>query len=299
VTLFEANAEHWKTLTEKRPSDAFLRGDLARSLANLAQARLQDTSAQGHGFVTRDQLGRAHELHAQALALREQLEADHPQILSYSIDTAYSYLWLGRLAHLQGDGAATRQWCSRAIEKLQSVKQRSPKEPKLRHALYDAHFYRFASAEKSAAYEEGLGDIEALIALDQESRLGPPQQLERLQAARILYLARLGRHQQAFTAYQATPVSWREAWDSDAFYGLACAWSRCGSAIEADTSLTEAERNQLTAHYAELSVEMLKHTTQEGRVIADDQTQKLENDPELSWLRSRAEFQAFLDTLTD
>jgi hypothetical protein len=115
---------------------------------------------------------------------------------------------------------------------------------------------------------------------------------------RVLYLARLGRHRDAHDAFRAITEASRTAWDGDAYYGLACAWSHCGSAAEHDTSLNSADRNALTADYVSLSLQMLDNARIGGRLSTDAQKQHLATDPELAWLRGQAEFQAFAESLS-
>jgi hypothetical protein len=137
-------------------------------------------------------------------------------------------------------------------------------------------------------------DVEALIAMDEEFQLGPAGQFERLQAARVLYLARLEQHRDALAAYNAIPESVRAAWDGNAYYGLACAWSQCAAAAEAGDSRSAPETAALIGEYRGLALQMLETAWASGRLATNEQKQQLTTDPELKWLQAQDAFQAFL-----
>ncbi len=229
---------------------------------------------------------RSEEAYRSGLEVREKLVADYPENLDYAVGLGGSRGSLGHVMRESERNAEAVDWYTKSIEVLEGARKKSPQSNTARQFLLIAHWGRAVSRGQ-------LGqDAEARQDWDSALKLAPEVFRPALRAGRAVQLARAGDYAQARSA--ADEITKSAPADVYTLSHLAEAWSLLSALVRKQTNLPEAERDRLAEEHAAQAVGLLKKAGAAGAFQKQIERQQLHKSKDFDPLRSRRDFQEFL-----
>lgn len=212
-----------------------------------------------------------------ALALHEALAADFPGVADYAVTLGGSYCNMGALLNELNRPADAQAYLAKALFTLDKVLAGDRAPANARRFRSNTLATRADTLTKLHHYAEALRDWdEALPLMEGSSR-------EVVRLGRANTLARCGKPAEAVA--EADTVARAKSAPFHLLYGAACVHAVASSAMTQDTAKQE--------HYASRAVELLGNAIDRGFKDAE----KLQKDPDLERLRSRADFQKVMQKI--
>ncbi len=263
AVLFERGVNASRQLLRVVPGHVEYRAELARCLANL-----------GSTLRVRGYFKRAAEPLAEALAIREELARNHPEVATRVVELCWSYFQTGQLHRSRDDDRAAAGWLTKAIDRLtnEGLLEADPHARALAGDVYQA---RAAAREQLKLFPEAADDMAKAVELARPDRRPPL----RLQLAMLLIDA--GQVAEAVAEVErvlAKPEELSPALGFDAARAFAKA------------ARTAKERDR-AEEYARRAVTEFAEVEKAG-YFRDPKSGTLLDDPSLAHLRGRKDFDA-------
>jgi tetratricopeptide (TPR) repeat protein len=150
--LFEQGAAAYRQLLADSPGNLTAREGLAECLSNL-----------GSILRVRGYLRRAAEPLAEALAIREELVRNHPEIGPLAVDLCWSYFHIAQLHLSRDDFRAAVEWSTKAIDRLTREPDFLDREPRGRNLIGKVYQTRTAAREQLKQFAEAADDMAKAI----------------------------------------------------------------------------------------------------------------------------------------
>lgn len=228
----------------------------------------------------------------EALGLREKLLRDQPQYWPVAEERASSLFYLGALASDRGDAARALKDFDRARVSWEELRREQGNLPQRELCLCAVHVWRAMSYQELHRLGDALSEFD--LALDQ----GPAKVRPMVQCLRCLAQCEQVGHnlqpifrqqygqaaQGAETLLASFPVLGGGA------YQLAGFFARAAEAAADDETLTTSERHDRAEKLADRALDLLAQAQTAGYFRRPERVQRMEVDPNLAVLRSRADF---------
>jgi serine/threonine-protein kinase len=219
--------------------------------------------------------------HQKAREIREHLVEEHGGVTNLVVDLGKSYRALG---HQSTTPEARIEWFSKAIETLQGVLRKEPRQTEARSQLQAAYEGRARALNRLGRPAEALADWGQVEELG-----GGERRPVRLGLAETL--ARLGRHAEAVNKAAALD---REKLSAEQRVDLARVYAACSRAAGAGAQVPEPQRERLAEGYAARAVALLAQAQMGGLFQTPEAQEELRQDPDFAPLRARQDFQQLL-----
>jgi hypothetical protein len=149
----------------------------------------------------------------------------------------------------------------------------------------------YEAGRPEVALEEYAKAIAIMEELVGKGKLDARSQLWNAQACRACVWARQGEHARA--TEQAEAIVRQGSLPYLELYNVACVFSLASAAVDRNSKLSPADRNQLKARYAEQAMDYLRQAVAKGFPHLRD----LQEDHDLDPLRAREDFRKMLTDL--
>jgi tetratricopeptide (TPR) repeat protein len=253
----------WEKLAAEFPAVPDYRHDLAKSHINL-----------GNLLGGLGQRAAAEEQYRKGLAIFEKLAADFPAVPAYQVGLGGSYGNLGHLMRKGGDPAASLKWFGRAIDCLQAVHEKEPRDVTAKQILRNSHAGRALAHDRLQKFAEAVKDWERAIALS------PPAQQPLFRERRAT--SRLQAGMVAEAVAEVAELTKTPNGNAGQWYNFACVYAVASGKI--------ADKK---AEYAGRAMELLQKAVKAGWKDAAH----IKKDTDLAPLRGRGDFQKLLADL--
>jgi eukaryotic-like serine/threonine-protein kinase len=263
VLFYREASRLQKTLADRFPKVA----DYQESLAD---------THNGLGIVL-SELGRHKEALPEYVASRDarkKLAEQFPAIPRFQVDLGGSYCNFGNLLRDQGQPADSVKWLDLAVQTLQEVHRKEPKDSRAKEYLRNSHIGRAQAFDQLKKHEQASKDWELVL------ELSPAAQRPYFRATRVLSRFQSGLIAEAVAELGELTKS--ETWSWIEWYNFACLYALASSKI--------ADKK---GEYEERAVELLRKSVKAGfKEVAH-----LKHDPSLNALRERDDFKTLLAEL--
>jgi serine/threonine-protein kinase len=222
--------------------------------------------------------------------LNKKLTEAHPTVTDYAVDLGKSYNRLGYLFRTTNPQAALELF-DQSARAHEPVLRRQPDHAEAKECLGYVHAGRALALYQLRYYPESLKQWDQALDL----ALGPNR--DTWQLRRAITLAHAGEHAKA-TAEVAVLAA-RPSLPAGDLYALARIQARSAAFVREDDQLSEQERQKLAEEYAAQAVKLLRRLQVAGYFNAPSRLAQLRQDPELTPLRSRADFQGLMKELEE
>jgi tetratricopeptide (TPR) repeat protein len=250
-------------LVREHPATINYRADLAGSYFGLGSVHYPEGRRQ-----------EAWDANQKAREIRERLLEEHGSVTQLVAELGKSYRALG----VQSETAAAAvDWFSKAVETLEGVRKKEPRDREARSQLGAAYEGRARALTRLGRCPEALDDWGRVEELGRAER----------HAARLGLsetLARLGRVSQAVE--KAAPLDGPDL-SAEQRVDLARVYAICSRAVAADTQTPASQRGRLAELYASRAVALISQAGAAAR-------EGLGRDPDFEPLGGRADFQQLL-----
>ena len=217
----------------------------------------------------------AEEYIRKALAIQEKLAADFPAVFEYQLDLGGSYCNLGKwIRRKGGDLAESLKWLDRAIDCLQAVHEKEPRDVTAKQYLRNSHEGRALTFERLQKFAEAVKDWDRVIALS------PPAKQPGYRASRAM--SRLNAGMVAEAVAEVAELTKSPNWEASAWCDFACVYA-----------VASGEIADKKAEYADRAMEFLQKAVKAGYKDAA----LLKKDTDFDPLRDRADFKTLLADL--
>jgi len=273
---FEASREILGRLAARYADVPRYRNDLALTLSNLA--RLYDRTNRPEEALA---------AWAAAADARRHLVRTWPHTVAYALDLGTTCLDLGRAARQCGRMEPAVEHFAEAIAALEPIANDDAHGAAARQALWDARVERAETLGLLGRHADALADWQRAIELDDGDRR------DGLRLKRAESLARAGRHEDAFRETKdLLELASGNGW---VLHQLAAIRALAATAVSADESLPEAQRERLAGQYAEAALEALHRATAAGYFDDPAAVNDLSDDPRMESLRQREDFRPLIE----
>ena|GEM_PF-1929330 len=225
---------------------------------------------------------------AEALAVLKPLRRDYPQALAFAVTFGVT---CGEMAALLRDEKPSRtadalDWCNQGVGPLEGVLDREPKHTEARKVLSNVHMARAETLVRLKRREEAIPDWRRM------AELGEGRTDAELRSLRTLGLAQLGDHARATAEVRDLEADGREPVYSE--YNHACVFSLAIRAVQADHSLSAADRQKLAEQFGREAVARLTRMKADGFFRSPGMADYLKRDTDMDPLREREDFRALV-----
>ena len=317
-----------RELIEGHPEDHAIRGHLARVLINLGASldpatrraeieRIYDQAmtllqklvvdqprvvqyrsdlaalsmSLGALFAATGRPDQAEAANEEAIAIRRRLVEDHPDRVDFADDLGLSYYSMSYMQQWKKDYQSAYDWASRAIQVFEGSLRREPRRDDIRELLGFAFHARAQALTDQRRGELALRDWDRAIELAGEGS----KRVDGLRASRALALAYQGEIQRAVHEVSAVP---RTGPDTGViFYNEACIFALAAASATSDLVRSPEKRASLVEQNAARAFSALAEARRAGYFRDASKIELIRSDQDVDALRSRPEFQAFLQDL--
>jgi serine/threonine protein kinase/tetratricopeptide (TPR) repeat protein len=217
----------------------------------------------------------------------QMLVKDYPESMPFAVDFTRAVLTMGEVQRACGKLKAALPYYDRVIIQARVALRTDRLNRKARDLLFKGHVDRAQTLGELGRHKEAVPDWEAAL----EVGPAPLQQSLRLDLARTL--ARAGDHARAVTV--AAEVGGPDRLAGSRLYRLVVVYALSAGAARTDAGLTEADRQARAERYLARALELLRLAAKAGYLKGAASRQALARDPELTSLRSSAEFKRLLE----
>jgi serine/threonine protein kinase len=274
-THYDRAAQIRTQLSHDHPDHAGYSGGLAQSLINLAAI-----------YQRTNRIPQAYEAYAKVESLLTPLIQRYPDTVDLSLSLAGAYCnWSYLLANDRRNEDALRV-LGKAVDCAEGVLVKEPNYQFARKDAYNAHGTRAQLYEGLGRYAEAIPDWDRVVELDCK----PDAWVQR--GLRATALARAGNHVRAMA--EVTSLEGRSEVTADGLYHLATVCAQAVDSVQADTSLSPADRARLIERHGSHGVDLLRKLDEQGYFKDGLHALKLRFDPLLKSLRNRDDFQKLL-----
>jgi tetratricopeptide (TPR) repeat protein len=274
----------WKKLADANPQDIELQQRLAHVYSNIGAT---------------GQSGDDRAAFMESLRIRERLAQNYPNDHLIQNDLATSYYHLGQMHLVSKQPAQALPYYEQSREVLVRLVEAEPRAPRFRSrlgkTLNNIGYVQWQLGrleEALTAYEQAV--THQRLAFDWAPKVEEHRFLLAKHYDNVANCQRaLGRHQPSAAAAQERLRLYPD--DADVLYGAACQLAQCVPLVGKDKAeLTAAEQDQ-RRRYADRARDALRQALDKGFKDAE----RLQKDPDLDPLRSRADFKELLDRLVE
>jgi tetratricopeptide (TPR) repeat protein len=258
--VLEKALEVRRELANESPGEVHRLAELGEVLTNAGTAR------RNNGYFRR-----AAALYAEAMAIREKLTADHPDVARWVVDSANTRFHLGELHREKGEPEPAEEWYTKAIGRVDGRET----DPRARAVLRDAHAYRGEARSLLGRHDEAADDLKRAVELAD----GPDRAL--FGVRRAIALARFAPPAEAVAAAEAALRSVPPF--GELLFDTARAFAVAGKR-ETDRKMADG--------FLRRAVELLNQAQKLGYFRTGDGAGQLDKHPDLDSLRGRADFKA-------
>ena len=207
-------------------------------------------------------------------SLRNWSPTSLPCLLAYQVDLGGSYSNFGNLIRAGGDPAESLKWYGRAIDCLQAVLDKEPRDVTAKQFLRNNHVGRALAHDRLQKFAEAVKDWDGVIALS------PPAQQPLFRASRAT--SRLQAGMVAEAVAEVAELTKTPFWPAGQWYNFACVYSVASGKI--------ADKR---TEYADRAMELLQKAVKAGWKDAAH----IKADADLDPLRERADFKKLIADL--
>jgi serine/threonine-protein kinase len=219
-----------------------------------------------------------------------QLIKSHPEAPDYHVDLAGTHVNLANLQRDTGNASEGLKSVNQAIPLLLSARQYEPRNPTYRLYLRNAHWSRAVTLAQLGRHRDAAADWGEVLRLNAVPADSAGIRLKRLGA-----LMRAGDHYDARA--QVEDLAGDPALADNSVYNLSCAAALSAAAVARDASRPLPERDKQAEAWSRRAVELLRRAATAGFFRVPANRAHLAKDADLAFLRDRADFRAFLQTL--
>ena len=213
----------------------------------------------------------AEEQYRKSLAMQEKLAAEFPAVPAYQVDLGGSYCNFGELIRNGGDPAASLKWFGQAIDCLQAVLDKEPRDVTAKQFLRNSHWGRAKAHDRLQKFAEAVKDWDRVIALS------PPAEQLIFRASRAT--SRLQAGMVAEAVAEVAELTKTPFWPVGQWYNFACVYSVASGKI--------ADKKR---EYADRAMELLRVAVKAGWKDAEH----MKTDTDLDPLRDRDDFKKLI-----
>jgi serine/threonine protein kinase/WD40 repeat protein/tetratricopeptide (TPR) repeat protein len=260
---YEAEVAIRKKLVEQFPAVPEDQQGLARSHNNLGKVL---------SYVGEQDAARA--AYEAGLAIYKQLVEESPDVEVYQVELGDCYYKLGELVLQTGKPGESLEYFDMAVQVLQTVHNREPRNPTAKEFLRHSHHVRAHAYDLLRRHAEGLQDFNRAIELS-----APTEQLS-IRACRAGSQAKAGLVAEAVA--EVAELTQFPNVTAGGWYDFACVYSIA--------SAKDADKRQ---EYADRAIELLRKAIEAGYKNAEH----LKTDPDLEPLHDREDFQKLVAEL--
>ena len=188
------------------------------------------------------------EQYRKAVAIREKLAADFPAVPAYQVDLGGSYCNYGNSIRAGGNPAESLKWFGRAIECLQAVHEKEPRDVTAHQFLRNSHSGRAEAHVRLQAFAVAVKDWDRAITLS------PPAEQPRYRASRADSQQHAGMVAEAVA--EVAELTKTPNWTADQWYDFAY--------VYAVASQSGGINPPARLEYAERAMEMLAKAVKAG-----------------------------------
>lgn len=212
--------------------------------------------------------------HKAARSIQEALVKEFPRATAYHVDLGGSYCNYGDLILDEGKPAESLEWYDLAIQTLQPVHEKAPRDPTAKHFLRQSYWAR------AQAYNQLQKPAEAVKDWGRAIDLSPPDERPQFRASRAISKIQAGMVVEAVVEVSELTIPVVDAtgspkWNADQWYNFACIYAIASGKI--------ADKEQ---EYADRAMELLHKAVQAGFKDAAH----MKKDTDLDPLRERDDF---------
>ena len=279
-----------KSLAEEFPKQLSYRVDLALSLSNLGGILARaGQNVQALAFVR------------EANAIQRSMVHEHPEDLQLQSTLAISTQGTAVLLNTLGRWKESRPLYVESVEIMDRLVAQNPAVTEFRRVLATSASQLGQFLIDHEEVDAGLNALAKAREQAETVRRTNPNDVTNLPALASIHrgigktLAKQGKTAEALGSLrQAIVLGERIAAEDSLFtYDLACGLALYGEIASKNRSAPDRDSNNNPEHYSNKAMEVLRRAVDRGWMEAD----WTERDPELSSLRSRADFQALLKTM--
>ena len=279
-----------KSLAEEFPKQLSYRVDLALSLSNLGNILARaGQSVQGLAFVR------------EANAIQRSMVHEHPEDLQLQSTLAISTQGTAVLLNTLGRWKESRPLYVEPVDIMDRLVAQNPAVTEFRRVLATSASELGQFLIDHEEVDAGLNALAKARVQAETVRRTNPNDVTNLNTLASIHrgigktLAKQGKTAEALGSLrQAIVLGERIAAEDSLFtYDLACGLALYGEIAGNNRSAPDRDSNNNPEHYSNKAMEVLRRAVDRGWMEAD----WTERDPELSSLRSRADFQALLKTM--
>ena len=165
----------------------------------------------------------AEEQYRKGLAIDEKLAAEFPAVTAYQVNLGGSYCNFGILIRDSGDPAESLKWFSRAIDRLQPLNEKEPRDLTVRLFLRNSHWNRALAHDRLQKFAEAVKDWDQAIALT------PPAEQPLFRAFRATSRLNAGMVTEAVA--EVAEMTQSSKWNASQWYDFACVYAVCSGKI--------------------------------------------------------------------
>lgn len=188
------------------------------------------------------------EQYRKAVAIREKIAADFPAVPAYQVDLGGSYCNYGNSIRAGGNPAESLKWFGRAIECLQAVHEKEPRDVTAHQFLRNSHSGRAEAHVRLQAFAVAVKDWDRAITLS------PPAEQPRYRASRADSQQHAGMVAEAVA--EVAELTKTPNWTADQWYDFAY--------VYAVASQSGGINPPARLEYAERAMEMLAKAVKAG-----------------------------------
>ena len=264
----------WAKLVKEHPRVVEYQHGIATNSANLGGL---------YARAGQPELARKH--FENAIGIWENLRRTHPGHAQFEIRLAASYGNMGTFLKENKNPQGALAWYQKAIDGLKAAADKLEADRYLRIA----HWGRGEAYTLLKRHDDALADFDRCIELSS----GAARDMMRLQ--RTGALARMGKYAQAIVEAEAVVVpKGEQKVPPGVLYNGACLYALACDAVRLDMMLPHEERERLGESYALRAIALLGQAKAAGFFAWTSNHGYLTEDPDLTSLRSRDDFKAFV-----
>ena len=242
----------------------------------------------------RGDMDQALSAYQQAISIQQALAKETPEDIANRVTLGRSLWNLGKLFHTQDNFEAALEWYDKSATDFLSLHKEIRSDP-------DIEFF-LGKSETSKA--ECLMDLKSYPAAAESWKLairfthGVDVAFRRVQLARCLLLggdSELGAQEASRVIEEGVSKSLEI--DDETRYDAACVFALAAAAAAEQTGLTIDQRNELVERHAKAALAALNGAKANGWFDDAERVAHLQQDPDLTALRERPEFVAFVASL--
>ncbi len=245
----------------------------------------------GAFYATTGRPDQAEAANEEAIAIRRRLVEDHPDRVDFADDLGLSYYSMSYMKQWKKDYQSAYDWASRAIQVFEGSLRREPRRDDIRELLGFAFHARAQALTDQRRGELALRDWDRAIELAGEGS----KRVDGLRASRALALAYQGEIQRAMHEVSAVPRTGPDT--GVVLYNEACIFALAAESAASDLVRSAEKRETLIEQYAARAMSALAEARRAGYFRDVSKVENMRSDKDVDALRSRPEFQAFLQDL--